>query len=109
MKTLFKVEPISQWLDQVKGKERPAAEYHKSIRRTVSRVKSLPFKPEAIIRFNHKIDMEIHDCGKLVTASLEWLRDNAVGAFKHDVRGPRIFLALEQDAALFKLVFGDQA
>lgn len=105
MKTPFKVETIDAWILQLKGKDRPIAECHKSIRRAVNRLGTLRFKPQALIRFNSKIHMLEYGEGRVVTESLTWLREYATGAYHHDQRGPRIFLESEQDAALFKLMF----
>lgn len=105
MKTPFKVDSIDAWILQLKGKERPIAECHKTIQRTVRRLDSLRFRPQAIIRFNSKINMVAYNEGRFVTLCLTWLRDNATSAYHYDSRGPRIFLESDDDAVLFKLTF----
>jgi hypothetical protein len=103
MKTLLKVEAIDEWIRLLKGRDRPTAECHKSIQKTIRRIDNLKFKAQAIIRFNSKINMIEYGEGLLVSSTIAWLKINATGAYFHDMRGPRIFLEFESDAALFKL------
>jgi hypothetical protein len=106
---LFTIEPLDVWLMKLKGKERPFDEYPRSVRRTLTRIKQMAFQPAIVIRYNSKLQTSTTvDIDWNQEQAVAWLSANASGMFFHEVKGNRIYLADDDDAVLFKLIFSEQ-